>query len=276
MAEGTEPLTFHAFRRLPGGPASGLEIHQVGVMRDNYVYLLRDPQTGRTAVVDPGVSGPILEAIDRLGWTLDYILNTHHHPDHVGGNLAIQAATGAEIVGPGPDAARIPGIQHLVDDGDRWALGEQEALVFFVPGHTKGHIAFWFEQSEALFCGDTLFSIGCGRLFEGTPSQMWDSISRLRELPDETRVCCAHEYTLSNVQFACTIDPENEALQAYRTEVQTLRAEGRPTVPSLLGTEREASPFLRADDPALAARLGLEDASAAEVFGAVRARKDAF
>ena len=269
-------MTFHAFRRLADGPAGSLEIHQIGVLRDNYVYLLKDPVSECTAVVDPSVSVEVLDALDRLGWSLDYILNTPHHPDHVGGNLAIQAATGAEIVGPGPDQARIPGIQHVLNDGDRWGLGEQVAEIFFVPGHTRGHIAYWFSESEALFCGDTLFSIGCGRLFEGTPAQMWSSVSRLRELPDATRVCCAHEYTLSNIRFAQTVDPDNTALQAYRVEVEALRSRDEPTVPSTMGLERRASPFLRADDPALAARVGRAGASPAEVFGEVRARKDAF
>jgi hydroxyacylglutathione hydrolase len=269
-------LNFHAFRRLPGAPEGSLEIHQIGVLRDNYVYLLRDPSTDRTAVVDPSVSDEVLEALDRLGWSLDYILNTHHHPDHVGGNLAIQAATNAEIVGPGPDEARIPGIQHALNDGDRWVLGTQEAEIFFVPGHTLGHIAYWFAASEALFCGDTLFSIGCGRLFEGTPAQMWSSVTRLRALPDATRVCCGHEYTLSNIRFAQTVDPDNAALQAYRVQVEALRARDEPTVPSTMGLERRANPFLRADDPVLAARVGREGAAPAEVFGEVRARKDGF
>jgi hydroxyacylglutathione hydrolase len=255
---------------------SGLQIEQIAVLRDNYVYLLRDEQTGACAAVDPSVAPPVRTALDRLGWTLTHILNTHHHHDHTGGNLELKRATGCTIIGHARDAARIPGIDVGVADGEVVALGAARARVIDVSGHTVGHIAYWFAEARALFCGDTLFSLGCGRLFEGTPQQMWHSLSRLRELPPETRVYCGHEYTESNACFALQIDPDNPSLRRRAEEVRQLRANGLPTVPSLLGEEQAANPFLRADDARLqqAAGLALDDPVAA--FAEIRRRKDAF
>ena len=181
---------------------SKLQIHQIPVLQDNFVYLMREPVSGAVGVVDPPVAGPVLDLAQRLGWKITHILNTHHHGDHVGGNMEIKEATGCTIVGPGHDPDRIPGMDVPVKDGETYNFGNAAAKVFFVPGHTRGHIAYWFKDSAALFSGDTLFSIGCGRLFEGTPQQMWNSLSRLRELPPETQVYCAHEYTTSNIRFA--------------------------------------------------------------------------
>lgn len=255
---------------------SQLEIHQIPVLSDNYVYLARDTATEACAVVDPAVADPVLEEAARLGWRITHILNTHHHGDHVGGNRAIQAATGCTIVGPKADRTRIPGIEVEVDDGDRYALGEAVAEVFFVPGHTRGHIAYWFPDSQALFCGDTLFALGCGRLFEGTPEQMWHSLGKLRALPEDTQVYCAHEYTQANARFALSVDPDNAALRERAKDIDLARARGEPTVPSTLGLERRTNPFLRADDPGLAAAVALSGAAPEQVFAEVRHRKDVF
>jgi hydroxyacylglutathione hydrolase len=255
---------------------SGLQIEQIPVLRDNYVYLARDPVSGACAAIDPAVAGPVLVALERLDWRLTHIFNTHHHHDHVGGNLELKRATGCTIVGNRHDARRIPGIDVLVADGDELALGEPKALVLDVPGHTIGHIAYWFPEANALFCGDTMFSLGCGRLFEGTPGQMWSSLTKLRELPGDTRVYCAHEYTDSNARFALAVDPDNLALRRRAEEVRALRAAGRPAVPSTIAEERAANPFLRADDPALQQAVGLASDNPVSAFAEIRRRKDVF
>lgn len=253
-----------------------LDIRQIPVLSDNYVYLVRETETGATAVVDPAVAEPVLEEAARLGWRITHILNTHHHGDHVGGNRAIQKATGCTIVGPRADAARIPGIAVQVGDGDSYDFGAARSIVYDVPGHTRGHIAYWFKDDSALFCGDTLFALGCGRLFEGTPQQMWTSLGKLRALPDDTRVYCAHEYTQANARFALSVDGTNQALVARSRDIDAARARLEPTVPSLLGEEKATNPFLRADDPVLAANVGLSGGDPVSVFAEVRARKDSF
>jgi hydroxyacylglutathione hydrolase len=255
---------------------AALQIELVPVLSDNYVYLLHEPESGETAVVDPAVADAPLAAAERRGWRITRILNTHHHPDHTGGNLEVKKATGAPIVGPKPDRDRIPGIDVEVDEGDLYDVGDQTAKVFFTPGHTRGHIAFWFESSRALFCGDTLFALGCGRLFEGTPAQMWDSLGKLRRLPAETRIYCGHEYTQANARFALSVDPDNARLQERAREIDALRADKQPTIPSTIGEELETNPFLRADDAGLARQVGLEGADPVEVFAEVRRRKDSF
>ncbi len=253
-----------------------LDIQQIPVLSDNYVYLARDTASGATAAVDPAVTEPVVAALEERGWTLTHILNTHHHPDHVGGNETLKARYGCTIVGPLADRARIPGIDVAVADGEIWCLGASRAQVFDVPGHTRGHIAYWFAADRALFCGDTLFALGCGRLFEGTPAQMWHSLSRLMALPDDTRVYCAHEYTQANGRFALTVEPGNEALRVRMREVDDRRSRGLPTVPSTLGLERATNPFLRSDSAGLQATLGLAGSAPVEVFAATRARKDQF
>lgn len=252
-----------------------LVIRQIPVLKDNYVYLLHEPETQATAAVDPSVAAPVAAALAREGWRLTHILNTHHHNDHTGGNLELKAATGCVIVGPRADRDRIPGIDVEVGDGDAYKLGAEEARVYDVPGHTRGHIAYWFGGSRALFCGDTLFLLGCGRLFEGTPAQMWQSLSKLKALPPETRVFCAHEYTQSNARFALTVEPGNRALVERAHHIDALRAEGKSTVPASLGEELATNPFLRADLPALQAEAGAPG-DAVATFAAIRRRKDNF
>ena len=253
-----------------------LQIEQIPCLSDNYVYLIHEPEQELTAVVDPAETAPVLAALAAHGWRLTHILNTHHHYDHVGGNLELKAATGCRIVGPRADRERIPGIEDDVADGDTYAFGASTAKVFDVPGHTRGHIAYWFGEDAALFCGDTLFALGCGRLFEGTPVQMWDSLSKLRALPGDTRVYCAHEYTQSNGRFALSVEPGNAALVARMQEVDRRRAANQPTVPSRLADELATNPFLRPDSPEIQRTVGLPGAPLAEVFGATRARKDTF
>jgi hydroxyacylglutathione hydrolase len=255
---------------------SRLAIVQVPCLKDNYAYLFHCPETGATAALDPSEAKPPLAAAAAKGWRIGHVLNTHHHWDHVGGNGGIKAATGARVVGPEPDRDRIPDLDETVAEGRPFRLGNAEARIFFIPGHTKGHMAFWFEESRALFCGDTLFTLGCGRLFEGTPQQMWASLTKLRALPAETLVYCGHEYTESNARFARAIDPENAALKRRAEAVTAARAKGLPTVPARIEEERATNPFLRADDPQLAAAVGMAGAPPVQVFAEIRRRKDSF
>lgn len=220
-------------------------VHRVPAFTDNYVWLF-EYAPGLVAVVDPADATPVLAAAAEQGLKITHILNTHWHPDHVGGNLAIKAATGCHIIGPAREAERIPGIDRAVDEGDQVALGAHRASVLFVGAHTAGHIAFHFPSAHALFPGDTLFAMGCGRLFEGTPADMFAALGKLKPLPADTRVFCAHEYTLSNARFAVTVEPENPALAARYTQVQAMRDRGEPTVPFLLSEELATNPFMRA------------------------------
>ena len=253
-----------------------MQIALVPLLTDNYGYLLHEPTSGETGIVDPSEAAPVLAAARERGWRLTHILNTHHHHDHTGGNLDLKQATGAAIVGPAPDRARIPGIDIALEEGETFRLGGAAAEILFIPGHTRGHIAFHFCGEKAVFCGDTLFSLGCGRMFEGTAPMMWASLDKLRRLPAETRIYCGHEYTAANARFAVSIDPDNEALRRREGAVAALRGRGEPTIPSTMGEERAANPFLRADDPGLAAAIGLPDAPPSEVFGEIRRRKDNF
>ena len=255
---------------------AALTVELLPALSDNYIYLLHEADSGTTAVVDPAEPGPVIAALERHGRSLDWILNTHHHMDHIGGNAALKERYGARIVGPRAEVSRIADMDRTVGQGDEVAVGGETARVFETPGHTSGHIAYWFETSKALFCGDTLFALGCGRLFEGTPAQMWDSLSKLRDLPDETRIYCGHEYTAGNAQFAVTIEPDNAELAARAEEIAATRARGEPTIPSLLGLEKRTNPFLRADLPELQAAIGMPNASTVTAFAEVRGRKDRF
>lgn len=239
-----------------------VEIVRIPVLSDNYVWLVHEADSGETMVVDPAVAEPVLAEADRRGWRIGQIWNTHWHPDHTGGNAAIKAATGATITGPAAEATRIPTLDHTVAEGDRMRLGGAEATVLEVPAHTAGHIAYHFAQEEVLFIGDTLFAMGCGRLFEGSAAQMHANMARLAALPPETQVYCAHEYTLSNGRFAVTAEPDNAETEARLREVERLRAGGEATVPTTIALERATNPFMRA--------------SSVEALAALRAAKDVF
>jgi hydroxyacylglutathione hydrolase len=255
---------------------SELEIHMFPCLADNYGYLLHDPESGATAAVDTPDAAAISAELDAKGWRLTHVLNTHHHGDHAGGNLELKRRTGCTIVGPRADAARIPGLDVAVGEGDVVELGAHRAYVFDTPGHTRGHIVYHFAEARAAFVGDTLFALGCGRLFEGTPEQMWTSLRKILAWPDDTRIYCAHEYTQSNARFALTVEPGNPLLKERAAAVARLRAEGKPTVPSTLAEERATNPFLRPHSAELRAKLGLAAASDVEVFAKTRALKDAF
>ena len=253
-----------------------LEVRQIPTRKDNYVYLLRESGQGNIGVVDPSDAAPVIAALEEAGWRLTHIINTHHHGDHTGGNLELKAKYGCTVVGPRADRDRIPGIDVEVGDGDSYMFGDAEARVFDTPGHTRGHITYWFPESKALFCGDTLFALGCGRLFEGTAQQMWTSLSKYRAVPDDTLVYCAHEYTQANARFALTVEADNARLVARSAEIDRLRAAGKRTVPSTMGEERATNPFLRADQPSVARAVGLSPSDPVAVFAEVRARKDKF
>lgn len=239
-----------------------LQVVRIPVLSDNYVWLLHDDASGETVAIDPAVADPVLAAATARGWTIGQIWNTHWHGDHVGGNAAIKAATGCVITGPTAEADKIGTLDRTVGEGDVVRIGDHAAQVMAVPAHTAGHIAYHLAGDHIVFVGDTLFAMGCGRLFEGTAAQMFANMARLAALPDETAVYCAHEYTLSNGRFALTIEPDNEALAARVAAVEAARAQGEPTVPTSIGAERNTNVFMRARDVAeLAARRAAKDAA---------------
>lgn len=253
-----------------------LEIHQFPCLSDNYGFLIRDQATGTVAAIDTPDAEEYSRQLQARDWGLDLILNTHWHPDHAGGNAALKQRYGCTVIGPDAEADRIPGIDRRLTDGDTVDVGASTAQVLHTPGHTLGHIVYHFADQQVAFVGDTLFAMGCGRLFEGTPEQMWESLSRLRDWPDQTVLYCAHEYTQANAAFALSVDGDNAALVRRAAEVDRLRAAGEPTVPTRMAIERATNPFLRADDPALQAAVDQTGAPLHAVFGEVRRRKDAF
>ena len=240
---------------------AGYEIDRVGrfeiacvpAFSDNYHWLAKIGET--VAVVDPGDGAACLKAADALGWTITHVLNTHWHPDHTGGNLAVKDEAGCTIVGPEPEAAKIPGIDEAVDDGDTVKIGDASGEVWHVPGHTAGHIAFYFAQDGLLFCGDTLFAMGCGKLFEGSPEDMHASLQRFAALPDDTKVYCAHEYTEANGTFALSMEPEDRAILDRMEQVRSARAASKRTVPTTIGEEKATNLFMRARDPFMLGKL---------------------
>ena len=239
-----------------------LEVVRIPVLNDNYVWLLHDDASKETVVVDPAVAGPVLEAAQQRGWTISQIWNTHWHGDHVGGNAAIKAATGCTITGPAAEAEKIGTLDRMVREGDSVRIGAHRAAVLAVPAHTAGHVAYHLADDHMIFVGDTLFAMGCGRLFEGTAAQMFANMQRLAELPDDTIVYCAHEYTQSNGRFALTVEPDNHALHARMAQVDAARSRGEATVPTSIGQERATNIFMRARDVAqLAERRAAKDAA---------------
>lgn len=239
-----------------------LEIVRIPVLSDNYVWLVHDDASGETMVIDPAVSMPVIAEADKRGWKITQIWNTHWHPDHTGGNAEIRAATGCHISGPEAEKARIPTLDTMVKGGDQLRLGDHVADVIDVPAHTSGHIAFHFADDEVIFVGDTLFAMGCGRLFEGTAAQMYDNMQKLSLLPDDTLVYCAHEYTQSNGEYALVAEPSNLAIKARMKDVIAARAKGEATVPTTIGLEKATNPFMRSQN--------------AEILGKRREAKDNF
>jgi hydroxyacylglutathione hydrolase len=257
-----------------------MQVYRIPVLSDNYIFLLHDPDRNIAAVVDPAQAEPVLQQVRSLGAELTAIFNTHHHSDHVGGNQQLIARfPQIKVYGGAQDRGRIPGQQVFLQAGDRVEFADRTAEVFFVPGHTKAHIAYYFpahNQGETgeLFCGDTLFAGGCGRLFEGTPAQMLASLEQLRNLPDSTRVWCAHEYTLKNLQFAIGVDGDNPDLEQRLAEVKEARSRSQPTIPSSIGIEKKTNPFLRWDFPNLQSAANTRDP--VQTFAQLRGMKDRF
>lgn len=243
---------------------------------DNFAVLVHDPESGETASIDAPEEEPIRIKLNEHGWALTHILTTHRHADHVEGNINLKQRFGPTIIGPEAEADRIPGIDQSVKDGDRITFAGRPVDVIATPGHTMGHVCYHFPEDRLLFAADTLFVLGCGRLFEGSPADMWASLQKLMALPDDTAVYCGHEYTLSNARFAVTVDPDNAELADRLKEIEALRADGKPTAPTTIGREKATNPFLRPHDPAIRRTLGMENASDTEVFAEIRRRKDRF
>jgi len=250
------------------------EIRLFPCLSDNFGYLIHDPATKATASIDAPEAGPVINALEREGWTLTDILITHHHHDHVGGVAELKQKYKCRVVAPDDKSTKIANVDLRAGQGDVLKIGSLLARVLETPGHTLDHISYVFDNEKTLFAADTLFSIGCGRVFEGTYPMMWESLLKLRVLPDDFKLYCGHEYTAANVKFALTIEPDNAALKARAEEVKGLRSENKPTVPTLLGEEKKANVFLRADEPSVAASVRMKDRSAAEVFGELRERKN--
>lgn len=257
-----------------------MQVCRLPALSDNYIYVLHDPHSDTAAVVDPAEAKPVLKCLQKLQAKLVAIFNTHHHQDHIGGNgELLQAFPDAVVYGGAKDRGRIPEQQVFLQEGDRVNFGDREGEILFVPGHTRGHIAYYFppiqpQETGELFCGDTLFAGGCGRLFEGTPAQMLESLSKLRNLPGNTRVWCGHEYTLKNLQFALSVDYHNSDLQTRFAEVQATRSRSEPTIPSWLDLEKRTNPFLRWDDSGLSATVNSN--TPLQTFTRLRGMKDQF
>ncbi len=251
-----------------------LEIHQLPAFDDNYLYILRDTQSGETAAVDPGDASVILKFLKNHRWPLHKIFITHHHFDHTGGIAALKQKTKAQVFAPKYDEHRISQVDHWLEEGLEVTVGSYKAQVLFLPGHTLGHIAYYFASEKALFSGDVLFAMGCGRLFEGSPAQMYQSLEKIKTLPPETKIYCAHEYTLANGRFALSVDPNNSDLLQRMDIVENLRQKNQPTLPTDLQLELKTNPFLRCHSPDIRKTVGLTTSPEPQVFAEIRKRKD--
>jgi hydroxyacylglutathione hydrolase len=252
------------------------EIRLFPCLSDNFGVLLHDSDTAATASIDAPEAAAVEAALKETGWQLTDILVTHHHADHTQGIRALKDKYKSRVIAPAGESGKVPAVDETVREGDTVKVGNLSANIIETPGHTLGHIAYWFHRDKVAFVGDTLFSIGCGRVIEGTPQQMWDSLKKLRDLPDDTKVYCGHEYTLSNIKFALSVDKDNPALNAREVEARRQIDHGQATIPVTIGEEKRANPFLRADVPELAASVGMAGKPAAEVFTEIRARKNNF
>ncbi len=253
-----------------------LHVDVLSVLTDNYIFMLVDETTQICVVIDPAVADPVLDYLEQNNLTLSAIYNTHHHNDHVGGNLELKEKTGCEVYGYGPDRDRIPGMTHPLKEGDMISVGDSQAVVIFAPGHTLGHILYHFEKDRKCFVGDTLFSIGCGRVFEGTPAQMWQSLEHFFHMPDETEIYCAHEYTLANIRFAETLVGEDVDLLSYKEKCLEKQGRGDPTIPTTLGLEKHLNPFLAVVSADYRDHIGFSSSSSLDSFANIRAQKDHF
>lgn len=257
--------------------SSSLQIELVPCLSDNYAYILHDIDTGTVGVVDPSEATPVIDALSKKNRNLNYILNTHHHHDHTGGNVELKARYGAKVIGSATDKERIPGIDIHLNDGDKWMFAGHEVQVMDTPGHTRGHVSFYFAGSGAIFTGDTLFSLSCGKLFEGTPQEMQSSLGKIMSLPDDTSIYCGHEYTLNNTDFALKLEPGNKELRSYAGHVASLRSKGLPTIPTTLKMEKACNPFLRTSNTQIRQSLNIPaTADDAEALGIIRQAKDNF
>jgi hydroxyacylglutathione hydrolase len=252
------------------------EIAQFIARSDNFGVLLHDSESGATAAIDAPDADAVIAAAQKRGWTLTDIFVTHKHLDHIEGIPALKASYSCAVIGPEASRAETAMYDRTVQDGDSFTWAGAEIRIIATPGHTLDHVSYWLPEQQLVFVGDTIFSLGCGRVIEGTHDMMWDSIRRLRDLPEETQLYCGHEYTLANARFALTVDPENRELAERAAEVERLRAAGQPTLPTTIGRERATNPFLRADNPAIAAVVGMPGAEPARVFAEIRKRKDRF
>ena len=253
-----------------------IEVIQIPALQDNYIYFIIDKQSSLTACVDPSLADPVINLLKKKNLKLDFILNTHHHYDHVGGNLELKEKTQCKIIGAEIDKERIPGIDICLKDKENFFLGSSKFIAIETPGHTVGHICFYFDGDNILFSGDTLFALGCGRLFEGTPKQMWSSLKFIKNLPNETLIYCGHEYTESNSKFAISLLPDDKDLEKKKNKIKSLRKKGIPTIPTTIGEEKRFNPFLKIDDDEFLEKIDLKNLEENTVFEKIRKLKDIF